>query len=114
MSVRRDLPGYWAQGEGMHFPEARSLAHAVRLYRAAFARAEVAVNSGKAVDGTEVAALRRKVAELEREVARLAGELAKATSLHCTICGAHHGGRYSAPARWSHVGPAARPKERES
>lgn len=79
MTDRRDLPGYWAQGDGMHFPDARSPGHAVRLYRAAFAASEVAVNSGKTVDGLEVPALRRRVAELEGEVRRLTGELTKAT-----------------------------------
>lgn len=112
MTDRRDLPGYWAQGEGMHFPEARSPGHAVRLYREAFARAEVAVVAGPTVDGLEVAALRRRVAALEGEVRRLTGDLAQASKLHCTICGAHHGGQFSAPASWSHTGPGKRPKER--
>lgn len=93
-----------------HAGGAQDPAHACNLYRAALARADIAVNAGVSVDGLEIPALRRKVAELDVEVRRLTGELARATSLHCTICGTHHGGQYSAPAAWSHVGPGQRPK----
>lgn len=71
-------PGFWAQGEGAHFPEARSAAHACNLYRAAMARAEVAVNAGASVDGLEVPALRRRVADLEGRLARQSDELRRA------------------------------------